>query len=143
MSGVPARSTRCRAWNGGVNGRGLAGDIERYLTHEPVTACPPTTAYRIQKFVRRNKVMVMAGGAVAAALVLGVVASTWQAVRATRAEREQSRLREKAEQAQANETKQRLAAVDVRTPAEEQRRLTQASELRARQNAYAADMNLA
>jgi WD40 repeat protein len=89
---------------------GLAMDIERHLTHEPVTACPPTTAYRVQKFVRRNKLMVTAGSAVAAVLVLGVLVSTWQAVRATRAEREQRRLRGVAETAQAKEVGQRRIA---------------------------------
>ena len=34
---------------------GFAQDIERFLNHEPVTACPPTTWYRLQKFVQRNK----------------------------------------------------------------------------------------
>jgi eukaryotic-like serine/threonine-protein kinase len=39
---------------------GLAADIEHHLSHEPVVARPPSTAYRVQKFVRRNKVMVTA-----------------------------------------------------------------------------------
>jgi serine/threonine protein kinase/Flp pilus assembly protein TadD len=34
---------------------GLAHDIERYLHDEPVQACPPSAAYRIRKFVRRNR----------------------------------------------------------------------------------------
>jgi serine/threonine protein kinase len=34
----------------------LARDIERYLHDEPVQACPPSTAYRLRKYVRRNKV---------------------------------------------------------------------------------------
>jgi eukaryotic-like serine/threonine-protein kinase len=60
---------------------GLAADIEHHLSHEPVVARPPSTAYRVQKFVRRNKVMVTAGELVALALVLGIVASTWLAGR--------------------------------------------------------------
>ena len=74
----------------------LARDIECHLNNEPVAARPPSTAYRVGKFVRRNKVLVGAGGAVTAALVLGIVSSTWQAVRATRAE-------SKAEKALVNE----------------------------------------
>src|SRR5262249_60342753 len=35
---------------------GLARDVERHLNNEPVVARPPSTAYRVQKFVRRNKV---------------------------------------------------------------------------------------
>ena len=34
---------------------GLAVDIQRHLNNEPVTAGPPGTAYRIQKFVRRHE----------------------------------------------------------------------------------------
>ncbi|HSA03780.1 MAG TPA: bifunctional serine/threonine-protein kinase/formylglycine-generating enzyme family protein, partial [Candidatus Paceibacterota bacterium] len=37
---------------------GLAQDIERYLGHEPVSARPPSAAYRVQKFIRRNRAMV-------------------------------------------------------------------------------------
>jgi len=72
---------------------GLAMDIQRHLENEPVVARPPSGAYRFQKLVRRNKGLFAGVGAVALMLVLGVVASTWQAVRASRAEREQGRLR--------------------------------------------------
>jgi WD40 repeat protein/serine/threonine protein kinase len=96
---------------------GLAQDLERHLKHEPVAARSPSTTYRVEKFVRRNKVMVSSAAAVAAALVLGVVGSTWQAVRATRAELEQSRQRQRAqeneqraEQARAREEAQRRMA---------------------------------
>jgi eukaryotic-like serine/threonine-protein kinase len=75
-----------------------------------VMARPPSTAYRVQKFIRRNKLMVMAAGAVAAALVLGIIGSTWQTVRATRAEREQSRLREVAVKARQTEAQLRQQA---------------------------------
>jgi serine/threonine protein kinase/tetratricopeptide (TPR) repeat protein len=37
---------------------GLARDIERYLNNEPVQACPPSTTYRVRKFIRRNKLAV-------------------------------------------------------------------------------------
>ena len=62
----------------------LALDLERYLSHQPVTAAAPTLGYRLAKFIRRHR----AGLAVVSALlVAGVLVSTWQAVRATRAER--------------------------------------------------------
>jgi non-specific serine/threonine protein kinase/serine/threonine-protein kinase len=34
----------------------LVRDIERYLRDEPVQACPPSTVYRLRKYVRRNRV---------------------------------------------------------------------------------------
>jgi serine/threonine protein kinase/tetratricopeptide (TPR) repeat protein len=34
---------------------GFALDVQRYLDDEPVQACPPSAAYRLQKFTRRHK----------------------------------------------------------------------------------------
>jgi len=76
---------------------GLALDIQRHLNSEPVFACPPTTLYRLRKAVQRNKTAFAAAVAIAAVLIIGIVASMSEAIRATRAEREQSRLRAAAE----------------------------------------------
>jgi WD40 repeat protein/serine/threonine protein kinase len=96
---------------------GLALDVERFQNHEPVVARPHSTVYRVRKFVRRNRVMVAAAATVGVVLVLGIFGSTWQAIRATKAEREQSRLRQqaeadrgKAQTAQASEAQQRRRA---------------------------------
>ncbi len=62
----------------------LATDIERHLGGEPVSAAPPSRGYRVRKFVRRNRVAVMAGAAVGAALVLGVVGTTMGMMKAKR-----------------------------------------------------------
>jgi tetratricopeptide (TPR) repeat protein len=61
----------------------LARDIERYLNDEPVQACPPSTAYRVRKFARRNKSLLAAGSAIAAALIIGLGLSTWMYYRAS------------------------------------------------------------
>src|SRR6516165_3063840 len=61
---------------------GLASDIQRHLNNEPVVARPPSALYRIEKLVRRNRLAFTAAALVALALVLGIVASTWQAQRA-------------------------------------------------------------
>jgi serine/threonine protein kinase len=61
---------------------GLARDVERYLNDEPVQACPPSASYRFRKFARRNKSLLVAGGAIAAALIVGLGLSTWQYFRA-------------------------------------------------------------
>jgi eukaryotic-like serine/threonine-protein kinase len=89
---------------------GLARDIERHLNNEPVVAGPPSRIYRLQKLVRRNKVAFGAATAVTLVLLLGVIVSTWQAVRARRAESEQSRLLLAARAAQANEARERRRA---------------------------------
>jgi WD40 repeat protein len=63
----------------------LAADLQRYLADELVTARAPSAAYRFQKAFRRNKLIFAAIGAVAGSLLLGVIVSTWQAVRAIHA----------------------------------------------------------
>ncbi|HTL59070.1 MAG TPA: WD40 repeat domain-containing serine/threonine protein kinase [Candidatus Limnocylindrales bacterium] len=70
---------------------GLARDIERHLNNQPVLARPPSKFYEFQKTVRRHKVGFAATGVVIAALTVGVIASTWQTVRARRAESRESR----------------------------------------------------
>jgi len=42
----------------------LAQDIQHHLSNELVAARPPSTAYRLKKLVRRNKLVFAAGGAV-------------------------------------------------------------------------------
>jgi serine/threonine protein kinase/WD40 repeat protein len=78
---------------------GLAHDIERHLRDEPVTARPPSWLYEFQKTLRRHWVGFAAVGAVVVALAMGVVVSTFEAVRAQRA--------------QANEAKQKSAAQQI------------------------------
>ena len=55
----------------------FAADIENYLGNQPVVARPPSSLYRFQKFVRRNKIGVAATAAVAVSVVAGLVVSTW------------------------------------------------------------------
>jgi tetratricopeptide (TPR) repeat protein len=54
---------------------GLAMDLERHLSNDPVTARPPSNLYRFQKFVRRNRATFAASSAVAFVLIVGVVVS--------------------------------------------------------------------
>jgi serine/threonine protein kinase len=55
----------------------LAHDLQRFLADEPVTARPPSAAYRVSKLVRRNK-GVFAAGAVGALMLLAALAAiTW------------------------------------------------------------------
>jgi tetratricopeptide (TPR) repeat protein/predicted Ser/Thr protein kinase len=64
----------------------LADDIRRYLEDRPITARPPSTSYQLKKFARRHKILVIGVPALFLVLVAGVIASTWEAVRARRAE---------------------------------------------------------
>jgi serine/threonine protein kinase/tetratricopeptide (TPR) repeat protein len=65
---------------------GLARDIQRYLSDEPVEACPPSATYRLRKFAKKNRAALTTAAAIALLLVAGVAVSAWLTLRATRAE---------------------------------------------------------
>ena len=88
---------------------GFAADIQHYLNDEAVVACPPSAAYRFRKFARRNKASLATAAVIFAALLSGVVVSTWQWMRAEDArkgEAEQRQLAD-AEAFRANQEAQR------------------------------------
>jgi non-specific serine/threonine protein kinase/serine/threonine-protein kinase len=66
----------------------LAADLQRYLHNEPVLASPPSTVYRVGKFVRRHRAGV--GVAVAAGVLIVAFGAT-MAIQARRIARERDR----------------------------------------------------
>jgi len=62
----------------------LADDIGNYLKGTPLIAGPPSTVYRLKKFVRRNRALVTGIAAVLVVLVAGVIVSTLFAISAER-----------------------------------------------------------
>jgi murein DD-endopeptidase MepM/ murein hydrolase activator NlpD len=75
---------------------GLAGDIRCWLANKPIGARPPSASYQAQKFARRHKAFVGGIAAVFVVLVCGVIANTWEATRARRAEQAALRERDRA-----------------------------------------------
>jgi len=61
----------------------FAEDVRRFLDSVPVSAAPPSTLYRLKRYVRRHRIGVAAGGAVVAALFTGLTlaVSGWIKVR--------------------------------------------------------------
>jgi serine/threonine protein kinase len=55
----------------------LAQDIERYLTDQPVEACPPSAAYRFRKFARRNSAALAIASTLAMAILIAVGTVGW------------------------------------------------------------------
>jgi tetratricopeptide (TPR) repeat protein len=83
---------------------GLAMDIQRHLQNEPVTARPPSTAYLMQKLIRRHRLAFGFSAAITAALLAGFTVSTSLYLserssheRARSAEANEARLRAEAE----------------------------------------------
>jgi serine/threonine protein kinase len=56
---------------------GLAMDVQRYLTEEPVLASPPSAAYRLRKFARRNKTALRTTAAVLLVLLVAAGGLGW------------------------------------------------------------------
>jgi serine/threonine protein kinase/Tfp pilus assembly protein PilF len=74
----------------------LGDDIRNYLAGRPLIAGPESAGYKLRKFLRRHKAGVAASAAMVVLLIAGIIATTWQAVRATRAEGRTSQERDNA-----------------------------------------------
>jgi serine/threonine protein kinase len=75
----------------------LEADVKRFLANQPVEARKPGHLYTFRKFVRRNRVACLSGGAVAISLVAGLGVSSWLYLRESRAIAERGRLIKEAE----------------------------------------------
>ncbi|MBK8977819.1 MAG: tetratricopeptide repeat protein [Planctomycetes bacterium] len=104
----------------------LADDVLRHLAHEPVLAGPPSRLYRWRKYVRRHRVGVAAGAAIALALLAGGVAATLGYMEA----REQTRQAQLAGQKADDE---KAAAILARAEEQRQKEAAQRSEAAAEQ----------
>ena len=122
---------------------GMAMDIQRYLLDEPVLACPPSSGYRLRKFARRNKVLLSTGAVVAASMCAGLVGTSWQAFRATRAESSAIVERDKKDTALRAAVASAESERQARESESEQRRKAELSETEARQQEQTAKDQLA
>jgi len=120
----------------------LAADVKRHLDNEPVLAGRPSRLYKIQKFVKRNKVLVTSAAAIVVVVILAAIISVTQAITATRA-------KDRADQARRAEQQQRVAfeeeakrATEAEQRESQLRVLAQEQGLAARRRSYAADMLL-
>ena len=66
----------------------LALDVERHLNGEAVLAGPPSGLYRVKKLFNRHRGPFLSAGAVALALVIGIIGTSWALLQARRAERQ-------------------------------------------------------
>ncbi len=124
---------------------GLANDLERFANHEPVSAGPPSSGYRLRKFVRRNRPQVVGACLVLLALVGGVIGTTLGLLEARRQQRiavAEAKEKEKARQAEADQRKIAVAeAVEkekARRAEADQRKKAEESARRAKEEAAKA-----
>ena len=107
----------------------FAADIARHLGNEPVLACPPSTVYRLSKLFGRYKLAFTAAAMIALAVAAGAIVSTWQAIRATRAEHVAVAERTRAENArtEAEAARGREAALRIEAEKNQTRAETEAT----------------
>src|SRR5262245_21058547 len=72
----------------------LAADIRRHLAHEPVLACPPSVRYRVGKFLRKHRAVVVSAATGLAALIAALIAMTWLYFEADAAKRREATQRQ-------------------------------------------------
>jgi eukaryotic-like serine/threonine-protein kinase len=90
---------------------GFARDVQRFLEGEPVEACPPSAAYRLRKLARKHRGPLMTAACFAGMLLALSAVSTWQALRATQAERRATGLATRAIEAEAQARSERDRAL--------------------------------
>jgi tetratricopeptide (TPR) repeat protein len=97
---------------------GLARDIQRYLSDEPVEACPPSAVYRLRKFARKHRAVLTTAAAMFLLLTAAVAFSTVQAVRAEIEARRAEEAQAEAVRARDQEARQRQQAEAARAEAQ-------------------------
>jgi serine/threonine protein kinase/WD40 repeat protein len=92
---------------------GVARDAERYLHDEPVEACPPSAAYRLRKFARKNRAVLATVTAFVGLLVFAATISSWLAVQQRQAAAEADTKRQQADQARQEADVLRIQASEL------------------------------
>ena len=122
---------------------GLARDIERFLSDEPVEACPPSTTYRLRKYAHKHRALLTTIAAFALILIAGTSVSVWQAIRATSAEAIAKKALDDAEtdrdEALWAKAEAQVAEAHLRIASDTMRRVLYASDMNLVQVAAAAD----
>ncbi len=109
---------------------GLARDIQRYLSDEPVEACPPSMTYRFRKLASRHRGLLTTAASFAALLVAGIIVSVWLAAWAMREQQVALVAQSQAEHALAGAREAHKEALDAKEKAEQiSKQLSTATEL--------------
>ena len=110
----------------------LAADLGRYLTDNPILARPPSVIYQLRKLGARHKPLATAVAALFVALAGGLLATSWESVRANRE-------RDRAEAAEHNATRDRDRALHAEKVADGERVRAQQERNRAMEEAKRAE----
>ena len=109
----------------------LAADIVRYLNNETVLARPASTAYKFQKFIKKNRGWVAAAASIVGLLIVGSVGTGWFAFKA-----EAARKKAVAENVRANQLAEEAEhAAENALAAEKLAQLSEAKAIEAKNEA--------
>ncbi len=111
----------------------LASDLNRYLSHDPVSAAAPSIAYQFERFHRKHKVLVRSALIISVILVIATVVSVSLAV-------QMNRLRIAADNATSAEATQREIVETERDRALIAERKLQATSIELENNLYVSDV---
>jgi serine/threonine protein kinase/WD40 repeat protein/tetratricopeptide (TPR) repeat protein len=127
----------------------FAADVERYLRHEAVEACPPSAVYRVRKFIRRNRVACTTGTLIAFSLLGGILFSglaardalyqrrlaeeSLQVAKVRESEAKTARLEESAQRSAAEQERDKAKALNIELAKQKEQQ---------RRSLYVAQMNL-
>jgi eukaryotic-like serine/threonine-protein kinase len=134
------RKDRCRRYRSAAE---LADDVQNYLDGHPLFAGPETIVYRVKKFVRCHAGSVATVALVAAAIILGLVASTAMYLRAEDARQKEAVARTQAEQQRALADHARRQAQEAQGIAENQRQKAEKNLQTTRRLLYCSNINRA
>lgn len=134
------RKDRCRRYRSAAE---LADDVQNYLDGNPLTAGPETAIYRVKKFVRRHAGSVATVALVAAAIILGLVASTAMYWRSERSLQREATARNEAEQQRNAADHAKQQAQEAQVTAEDQRQKAEKNWQVTRRLLYCSDINRA
>ncbi|MEO7361045.1 MAG: serine/threonine-protein kinase [Gemmatimonadaceae bacterium] len=116
----------------------LASDVRRFLRDEPIVARPASPLYQLEKFARRNRTLVTSAALGTFILIIGATVSTWQAIRATRAEQLAVARREEADTSRQAAVREQRAATAALHVADSARAIADAARAQAIQEQNAA-----
>ena len=111
----------------------LGRDIQHHIDGDVVEACPPSAAYQLSKFARKNSAALVTVVSFAVLLLVGAVFSTSQAIRAIKAEAVAVRQAQRAKLAeqQSSVERDRALAAEVQAKAEGEKARRSAGEAKA------------
>ncbi|MFT5285620.1 MAG: serine/threonine protein kinase [Planctomycetota bacterium] len=100
---------------------GLVADIRNHLEDRTLMAGPPDMAYRVKKFIRRNRIKVVSGALILLAMIAGIIGTTWGMLESSRTRDEALVAKARAETAERESDMLRIEADSQRQAAEDKR----------------------